>query len=218
MAADTEGTLVRLPAPADPAALGLGGFALTTFVLSVHNAGWAPDLTWLGLAFFYGGIAQFTAGMWEFRNRNTFGAAAFGSYGAFWMSLAFFVLLDLFGKIPAGDVTTDLGWYVVAFAIFNTYMMFWSLRVNVAVFGVFLVLEITEILLAIGYFTGIALITKIGGYAGILDALIAWYASAAVVIGTMTDHTVLPVGKPLWTDHPHSPGATAAPGREAHAT
>lgn len=88
----------RAPLVADPTALGLAGFGLTTFVLSVHNAGWAPDVVWIGLALFYGGMAQFTAGMWEFKNRNTFGATAFSSYGAFWLSLAAFALLGLFGK------------------------------------------------------------------------------------------------------------------------
>src|SRR5947209_4798702 len=104
MAEETRGVPAAEPRSvsdiADPAALGLGGFALTTFVLSVHNAGWAPDVVWVGLAFFYGGLAQFMAGMWEFRNRNTFGATAFATYGGFWMSLALYVVLALFGKVP----------------------------------------------------------------------------------------------------------------------
>src|SRR5260221_10305074 len=145
---------MKAPPIANPAALGLGGFALTTFVLSTHNAGWAPDLTWVGLAFFYGGLAQFAAGMWEFKTGNTFGATAFSTYGAFWMSLATFVLLLLAGKVPEKDALSDLGWFVLAFAIFNTYMMFWSMRVSMAVFLVFLTLEITEILLFLGYFGG----------------------------------------------------------------
>src|SRR5580692_223889 len=71
---------------ADPAPLGLAGFALTTFVLSVVNAGLLPkpgEPVVLGLAFAYGGLAQFCAGMWEFKRNNTFGATAFTSYGAF---------------------------------------------------------------------------------------------------------------------------------------
>src|SRR5260370_8188692 len=93
------------PAIANPAALGLGGFALTTFVLSTHNAipTQAPDLTWVGLAFFYGGLAQFAAGMWEFKTGNTFGATPLSTYGAFWMSLSFFLLLALSGHIAAAD-------------------------------------------------------------------------------------------------------------------
>ncbi len=193
----------KAPAIANPAALGLAGFALTTFVLSTHNAipNQAPDLTWVGLAFFYGGLAQFAAGMWEFRTGNTFGATAFSTYGAFWMSLAFFLVLALWGKIPAGDVGKDVGWFLLAFAIFNTYMLFWSARVNVAVFGVFLTLEVTEILLFIGNFNGNLAgqgLVALGGWVGILTAIVAWYTSAAVVVNSMALRPVLPEGKPLW--------------------
>jgi uncharacterized protein len=191
---------VVTPAIANPAALGLGGFALTTFVLSTHNAGLAPDLTWVGLAFFYGGLAQFAAGMWEFKTGNTFGATAFSTYGAFWMSLATFVVLLLAGKVVEKDVTTDLGWFLLAFAIFNTYMMVWSLRVSVAVFLVFLTLEITEILLFIGFFSGSggAGMVQLGGWVGIVTALVAWYASAATVANSMRVRPILPVGRPIW--------------------
>lgn len=191
-----------MPAIANPAALGLGGFALTTFVLSTHNAGLAPNLTWLGLAFFYGGLAQFTAGMWEFKTGNTFGATAFSTYGAFWMSLATFVAFLLFGKIPAGDVDTDLGWFLLAFAIFNTYMLFWSTRVNMSVFLVFLTLEVTEILLFIGFFNGNKPgegLIGLGGWMGVVTAIVAWYASAAVVANSLRVKPILPVGKAIWS-------------------
>jgi uncharacterized protein len=200
---------MKAPPIANPAALGLGGFALTTFVLSTHNAGWAPDLTWVGLAFFYGGLAQFAAGMWEFKTGNTFGATAFSTYGAFWMSLATFVVLLLAGKVPAGDVLTDLGWFLLAFAIFNTYMMVWSMRLNMATFLVFLTLEITEILLFVGFFNKNTSIIQFGGYVGIVTALVAWYASAAVVANSMRAQPILPVGKPIWSES--STMASAAP-------
>lgn len=199
---------VRTVAPpvsaiANPAALGLGGFALTTFVISTHNAfpSQAPDLTWIGLAFFYGGLAQFAAGMWEFKTGNTFGATAFSTYGAFWMSLATFVLLALNGHIPAADTGKDIGWFFLAFAIFNTYMLFWSARTNISVFLVFLTLEITEILLFIGNFQGDAAgngLVGLAGWVGILTALVAWYGSAAVVANSQRLKPVLPVGKPIW--------------------
>src|SRR5438132_7075514 len=124
-----------VPLVADPAPLGLAGFALTTFILSAHNAGWAPDVVWVGLALFYGGLAQFMAGMQEFRNRNTFGAVAFTSYGAFWFSLATFVIIDLSGVLPKTvNVNMSLGWFLASFAIFNTYMLLWSTRISKAVF------------------------------------------------------------------------------------
>jgi uncharacterized protein len=188
------------PEIADPAALGLGGFALTTFVLSAHLAGWAPDVIWVGLAFFYGGLAQFMAGMWEFRRGNTFAATAFGSYGAFWMSLALYVVLVLFGKVPPATVSQGQGWFLAGFAVFNTYMMLWALRVNIGVFLVFLTLEATEILLAIGNLTGATGFIQIGGIVGVVTAIVAWYVSAATVVNSLGSRPFLPLGKPIWSE------------------
>src|SRR5215467_217286 len=192
------------PSVADPAPLGLAAFALTTFVLSMHNAfggGRTPLLAFFGFAIFYGGLAQFTAGMWEYRRNNVFGATAFGTYGGFWMGLAAFVALVVFGKVATGDVAPSLAWILFSFAVFNTYMMFWSARINMAVFLVFLTLEATEILLFIGNLAGNAAgsgVVQIGGLVGILTAAVAWYASAAGVVNNMSETPVLPVGSPLW--------------------
>lgn len=192
------------PSIADPGPLGLGAFALTTFVLSMHNAfggGRTPLLAFFGYAIFYGGLAQFVAGMWEYRRNNVFAATAFATYGGFWMGLAGFVALVVFGKVAAADVAPSLAWILFAFAVFNTYMMFWSARINMAVFLVFLTLEATEILLFIGNLAGNAAgsgVVQIGGLVGILTAAVAWYASAAGVVNNMSETPVLPVGTPLW--------------------
>jgi uncharacterized protein len=198
-------TFVELAPAADPAPLGLAAFALTTFMLSGHNATFIPDILWVGLALFYGGLVQLLAGMWEFRNRNVFGSTAFSTYGGFWLALGGFVVLaeatKLGGTLKPADVNNGLAWFVLSFAIFNTYMMFWALRVNLAVFGVFLTLEITEILLTIGFFKVAhgqsAWMLHAGGWAGIVTAAVAWYASAAGVINGMSPKPVLPVGRPL---------------------
>ena len=188
---------------ADPAPLGLAGFALTTFILSAHNAfgNTVPLLAVMGFALFYGGLGQFLAGMWEFRNRNTFGATAFATYGGFWFGVATILALVITGKLPLSDVNATLAWTLLAFAIFNTYMMVWAARINVAVFGVFLTLEITEIVLFIGKFMnqadGTGLVA-VGGIIGIITALVAWYTSAAGVVNNMSAAPVLPVGGPLW--------------------
>jgi len=196
---------------ADPAPLGLAAFALTTFLLSGHNATFIPDAVWIGAALFYGGLAQLCAGMWEFRNRNVFGATAFSTYGAFWLSLGIFVVLATTSKSFAGllkgpDLDNSLAWFLIAFAIFNTYMLFWSTRVSWAVTAVFLTLEVTEILLAIGFFRvahgSSAYWIHVGGWAGIVTAATAWYASAAGVVNGMSARKVLPVGRPFWGELP----------------
>jgi hypothetical protein len=196
---DSRFRRVEMAAVADPAPLGLAAFALTTFLLSASNAGWTDGgAAWLGFAFAYGGLAQLLAGMWEFRNRNVFGATAFSTYGAFWIGLGLYAML-VEGGSP--NVANDLGFILLAFAIFNSYMLLWSTRVTVAVFLVFLALEATEIVLAVGFFTDSASIIEAGGIVGVVTAAIAWYASAAgVVNGMAAGRHVLPVGGPMWKE------------------
>jgi succinate-acetate transporter protein len=181
---------------ADPGPLGLAAFALTTFVLSLFNAGIAPDAlesTVLPLALFYGGIAQLLAGMWEFKKANTFGATAFTSYGAFWLSFAAFVKF-VEPDLPPDQTKLAAGIFLIGWAVFTGYMVIASLRTTGALIGVFVFLFLTFLLLAIGDLTGVSTIATIGGILGIVTALIAWYASAAVVTNATWGRTVLPVG------------------------
>jgi succinate-acetate transporter protein len=179
---------------------------LTTFLLSGHNASWIPDLVWVGPALFYGGLAQFLAGMWEYRNRNVFGATAFATYGGFWLSLGIFILLaettGLLSGYTGGDLTNAVTWFLFAFAVFNTYMLIASTRMNGAVFMFFLTLEIIEILLVIGFFNlshgGSSWMLHAGGWAGVVTAAVAWYTSAALVVNGHAGRTVFPVGRPMW--------------------
>jgi len=181
--------------PADPGPLGLAGFALTTFVLSMFNSGLVGkggEPVVLGLALAYGGIAQFAAGMWEFRTGNTFGAVAFSSYGAFWVS--FWALVTFFAKdIPPENVGPAIGLFLIAWGIFTAYMFVASLRTTAAVALVLILLAITFFLLGIGEANESKGMVEVGGYAGILTAAAAWYASFAGVVNSTFGKTVLPV-------------------------
>lgn len=200
----TDDTAAATAAPvlavADPAPLGLAAFALTTFLLSAANAHWMNTATgdaWLGYAFAYGGLGQLIAGLFEFKNKNVFGATAFCTYGGFWIGLGLWALLVAPNAASATAANHDLGWILLAFAIFNTYMLIWASALNAAVFTVFLALELTEIVLFIGFLGNSSNIIKIGGYIGIITALCAWYTSAAGVIGGIKGRPLLPVGKPF---------------------
>jgi uncharacterized protein len=184
--------------PADPGPLGLAGFAMTTFVLSMFNSnlvGSGGEPVVFGLAFAYGGVAQLLAGMWEFRTGNTFGALAFSSFGAFWLSLFVFEVFFA-SSIPAADLGHAAGLYLWAWAIFTAYMTIASLRTTGAVAAVFILLTATFILLAIGASGGHETVTHWGGYIGLATAAAAWYASFAAVTNSTFGRTVLPV-KPL---------------------
>ena len=188
-----------IPSPlADPGPLGLAAFALTTFVLSFFNAGLVSEggePVVFGLALFYGGVAQLLAGMWEFRTGNTFGAVAFSSYGAFWLS--FWAYVQFYAdKVPEAQAGHAVGLYLIAWGIFTTYMFVASLRTTAAVAGVFILLAITFFLLGIGDAGAHTGITKLGGWFGLAAAVVAWYASFAGVANATFGRTVLPV-RPL---------------------
>jgi succinate-acetate transporter protein len=175
--------------PADPGPLGLAAFALTTFVLSVFNAelvGASGEPVVFGLALAYGGIAQLLAGMWEFRTGNTFGAVAFTSYGAFWIS--FWALNQFYSD---GATPAAVGLYLIAWGIFTAYMFVASLRTTAAIALVFVLLALTFIVLGIEEANESS--TKLGGWIGIATAVAAWYASFAAVTNSTFKRTVLPV-------------------------
>jgi succinate-acetate transporter protein len=180
--------------PANPAPLGLAAFAMTTFVLSMFNANLVSEKgtpVVLGLALAYGGIVQVLAGMWEFRTGNTFGAVAFSSFGAFWIS--FWALEVFYAKGITGNVGHAVGVYLWAWAIFTAYMTVAALRVNGAVLLVFVLLTATFVLLAIGAVGPHATVTHWGGYVGLATAAAAWYASCAAVVNSTFDRTILPL-------------------------
>lgn len=180
---------------ADPAPLGLAGFALTTFVLSMFNSGLVDKKglpVVLGLALAYGGGAQLLAGMWEFRKGNTFGATAFSSYGAFWIS--YWAYVTFFAKdVPAANAGSAVGLFLIAWGIFTAYMWVASFRTTAAVSLVFLLLAITFLLLGIGEAAGNDTIGKLGGWFGLATALAAWYASFAAVANFTFGRELLPV-------------------------
>lgn len=185
---------VAMPSVADPGPLGLAAFALTTFVLSIFNAGFVGAAllpTFLPVALFYGGIAQVLAGMWEFKKSNTFGALAFTSYGAFWLALAALVRFVLPG-IPVADHGTVLGVFLLSWTIFTLYMLVASLKTSGILVAVFSVLTVTFVLLTVGELTGIKAIGMYGGYAGIVTAVLAWYASFAGVTNATWGRSVIP--------------------------
>lgn len=195
-----------VPPAADPAPLGLAGFGLTTALLSALKAGLIVNdpktggaLTFVGMALFYGGFAQFMAGMWEFRNRNTFGATAFGSFGAFWMGLGILFVFDTLGHLTnaaalyGGEGTI---WFLFLWMIFTAYMLIASLKTNGAIMSVFLLLTLTFLALWLGALNGSAAgkgLTGVGGWLGLATALVAGYASFAGVINSTFGRVVAPV-------------------------
>ena len=181
---------------ADPAPLGLAAFAMTTFVLSSVRADLIPatlEATVFGLAFFYGGLVQLLAGMWEFVRGNTFGAVAFSSYGAFWLSFWYLASHPALLAAAKGDAHKGVGTYLLGWTIFTAFMTIGALRLNGALIGVFGALTLTFLFLALAEYYESMNLTKVGGYLGLLTALLAWYAAAAGVINSTHKREMLPL-------------------------
>ena len=198
------------PAVANPAPLGLSAFALTTFVLSASNAGFlfskveGATLIVVGLAIFYGGLVQLIAGVQEFRGGNTFGATAFCSYGGFWLALGF-ILLPLFSGgtknivdlVGGTDGAAGVGVFLLGWTIFTGMLFLGTLRSNLALMGVFFFLFLTFLALTIGWLGGGSTHTtfvRIGGWLGIVTALVAWYTALAGVLAAGKAMFNLPTG------------------------
>ncbi len=185
---------IKESAIADPGSLGLACFALTTFCLSMVNGGLVVKesiYVVIALALIYGGTTQILAGMWEFKKNNIFGATAFSSYGAFWVSFGFF---ELGSALKWFVVPSQAVWlFLLAWTIFTFYMWIGSFGTNKALVATFTLLLITFILLTIGA-AGNPSAHTLGGYMGIATAFVAWYTSAAGIFNTVFGRVVLPVG------------------------
>ncbi|KAL4063744.1 GPR1/FUN34/yaaH family-domain-containing protein [Scleroderma yunnanense] len=190
----------RSPKIANPGALGLFSFASTTFILSLYNVN-ARDVATpnvvLGMAIFCGGLAQLLAGMWEFPRGNTFGATAFTSYGAFWMSYA--TILIPGSGVAAAYTSKDefaqaIGIYLITWFVLTVMLLIGSLRRNVGLIALLFCLALTFLLLAVGAWTGKVSINKAGGGVGILTAWIAYYVGLSDLLVKDESWFTLPVG------------------------
>jgi len=198
-ASPASGSAVTGWVPSNPAPLGLFGFGATTVVLSLINANLISgnDLTVvLGMALAYGGIAQFMAGMWEFRTGNTFGAVAFTSYGAFWISFFVLVQLNIAGIAKSGVlyVNSSLGAYLWVWALVTFLLFLCTFKSPKGVSAIFFLLTITFILLGIGNSGGTSGTVHLGGYVGLATGAVALYVGTAQIMHSAYGRWVLPIG------------------------
>jgi succinate-acetate transporter protein len=185
---------VRGEAIANPAPLGLFAFGITTLLLNLVNSELVErDMTSLvlGYGMFYGGLAQFAAAMWEFKKNNTFGATAFGSYGAFWMGLALWHILADAGVLAgSADFKAGFAAYLGVWGMFTGLMFVVTLKLSRAIQAIFLTLTVLFFLLAAGQYN--ETIHAIAGFEGIVCAMTAIYAAWALLVNEVYERPVLP--------------------------
>lgn len=183
------------PKLGNPAAVGLGAFGLTTFMLQLHGlglVGMGPVL-WLGV--FYGGIAQVLVGLHEHKNGNNFGYSVFTSFGCFWLAFSAMLIASHYGLFPVSK--TDVGWYLVAWSIYTSIMMVGSARANKVLFAAFVTLLIGLVALIAEHFGGPESLATVSAVLMLITVGCVWYVMAHIVLGEAFGRDVLPVGKPV---------------------
>ncbi|WP_158918404.1 acetate uptake transporter family protein [Caulobacter sp. S45] len=187
--------------PANPAALGLVGFGLTTVLLSLVNAGLLPaggEGVVIPLALAYGGLIQVIAGIFEFKVGNTFGMTAFLSYGAFWWWFALLLLFAHNGIIDIKDAGPTVGVALLLWGVLTLYLWISTFKLTKVVFAVFLTLWITFFLLGFGAVLKQAALSHLGGWLGLVCGTLAIYGSFALVTNATFGRAIVPLGeKPI---------------------
>jgi len=178
----------------NPGALGLLAFGLTTIILNMHNAGiFAMGSVVFAMGIFYGGLAQIIAGIMEWKKNNTFGMTAFISYGFFWISLVFLILMPLWGwGAPLG--TAAMVCFLGIWGLFSLGMFLITFRLSRAMQVVFGLLVLLFLLLIIGNALGSSTIIVIAGLEGILCGLAAMYTGLGQIMNEVWKETVVRLG------------------------
>ena len=187
-------TFVAKDLTANPGPLGLTGFGLATLLLNLHNAGlFGLDTMILAMGLIMGGVVQIIVGVMEWQKNNLFGTMAFTSYGAFWISLVFLLVLPEMG-LGKASTPTAMGYYLSVWGIFSLGLFVATLKMNKAMILLFGTVVLLFALLAIANFTGSHLIHTIAGIEGVICGSIALYIALAQLYQDVYKKSLLPLG------------------------
>ena len=183
-------------ATANPAPLGLLGFGMTTVLLNLHNAGYYElNAMILAMGICYGGMAQIVAGIMEWKKGNTFATTAFISYGFFWLSLVVLVVLPKIVPTVAATNDTAMAAYLAMWGLFTAVMFIGTLRLSLALQGVFGTLTVLFFLLAYAHFAKPGeSFEHFAGFEGLVCGFSAIYTGLAQVVNELYGRTILPLG------------------------
>jgi succinate-acetate transporter protein len=178
---------------ANPGPLGLCGFGLTTILLNLHNAGlFGLDTMILAMGIFMGGITQVIVGTMEWKKNNIFGTMAFTSYGIFWLTLVFLLILPKMG-LGAAPTPISMGYYLSVWGILSLGFFVATLKLGRALAILFATVVILFALLAIANFTGNHMIHTIAGIEGVICGSIAVYIAMAQLFEVVYGRQILPL-------------------------
>jgi succinate-acetate transporter protein len=193
-----ENTHISLQPLAAPSVLGLFGFAGSTFMVATNLAGWygndATPAFLFPFAAMFGGVAQFLAGMWAYRARDTLATAMHGTWGSFWLGYGILNLLIALHVLTPPEPFVALGYWFIALAAITWSGAIAAMAENVALTLVLLTLAAGSTCEAIGLCGGFSGWSKAGAWLFIVSAVLAWYTATAMVLQATYKRVVLPTG------------------------
>lgn len=178
---------------ANPGPLGLTGFGLSTILLNLHNAGlFGLDTMILAMGFIMGGCVQLIVGIMEWKKGNLFGTMAFTSYGAFWISLVFLLILPKMG-LGTASTPVAMGYYLSVWGVFSFGLFIATLKLSKALMFLFGTVVVLFMLLAIANFTGSHFVHTLAGIEGVICGSTALYIAMAELYIEVYKKKILPL-------------------------
>jgi len=176
-------------------ALGLLGYGMPGVLLGLANAGiiQAGSMI-LAMAIFMGGFAMFTAGLMEWKKGNTYGMAAYSSYGLFWFSFAALLLMPVLGLAKDTGGAGAMAAYLALWGLFTLILFIGSLKMSRALQFVLGTLALVFFLEAAGAATGTGMFTIVAGYIGVISGLAAIYTALAPILNDIYGKNIAPLG------------------------
>ncbi|MFP3992236.1 acetate uptake transporter [Streptomyces sp. E11-3] len=125
----------------------------------------------VSIATYVGGIALFVAGLFAFRDRDTFTGTAFAALAAFWFTWGV--------TAEAGASKNAAGLFLLLFALVALSLTFGSAGSGMLSQGTFGLLCVSLLLLGIAQFGESEGLAKVGGWFAVVAGAAAWYAATA---------------------------------------
>lgn len=198
----------------EPAALGLWGFATGTWMMATLVGGYVPQSYAVSLAptaVYFGGIAQFIAGLYAYRRADVMGATVFTCFGAFNTALGVMYLLRAAGAVTVNTgYHEELGFLLESFAFIALALAAASWKHNVVLLLVLSALAIGYCLGGVGQFLmhqaaaganagagGLGPVSAAGGALLFASSLCAYYLGLALLVNSTWNMPILPIlGRP----------------------
>ncbi|OLY78331.1 Meiotically up-regulated gene 86 protein [Smittium mucronatum] len=209
----SQKTQVPTPLVADGHPIGLIGFGIITLqesileVLTLNKtiSNTEKYSSMYGQSLFVGGLIQIISSIFELINGNSLTGAAFGSFGAFWLSKGLQPVILKFLDLPSGNVSSHdnnmiEGIMTIPWSLWVFIMLLANIRKNLSTRIMFILLNCKIHLLTISHFVeneSSNNIHIVAGYFGILLALAAYYELAAILINKNNSFINIPRGKNL---------------------